>query len=1014
MMKAVDHTKNTILKKDSLAVTVWIFMLCLMHEMEFLMSGIEIFDKFSVVMFTGLVLALLVLAYSIKALWLYSLFTSSCLLLFAIHLSLSTGGDWYFFIICAAISWLCGLCHESMANLVFLIVSNVLTGSLALLGIPLMGPVFSYTITITFWGISLFFSIFLFLITHRASLNKREAFEAIGYFETLLSSTPNCIALIDAWQATLYISKKMAETFHIPCSDLVVGRPFTDLLDNRELRSRLIRVIHENEPYENTWEILVEEQMRYYQIIYQEFHDKLMPGHFLCLNDVTNIMLSKIEAERNAHTKSIFLANTSHEIRTPMNAILGMVELILRKDISPDVYEDAITIKQSGENLLSIINDILDFSKIESGKFEITPATYQFASLIHDVVNIIRVKLSDKPILFIVNVDNHLPKELYGDISRVRQVLLNLLSNAVKFTTEGYISLFVSGETVPGESTIKLYFEVTDTGFGIRREELSKLFGDFVQLTARPSVEGTGLGLAISRSLCRLMGGDITVVSEFGAGSTFTASVIQEIRNTADFAVVENPQSKSVLVYDDRQVYAESISRSIFDLGAKCYIALNKDSLTEMLKRRSYEFIFINSALYKNARSTVRLLAGNAVIGVLTEQNEIAMFPESVTITTPAYAISLANVLNGNNEEDGFMQSTGPRIRFSAPDARILLVDDVPTNLKVARGLVAPYRVKVDTALSGEEGIRLVNKNHYDLVFMDHMMPVMDGVDAMHRIREQGGAYSRLPIVVLTANAVVGMKEKFLKEGFNDYLSKPIDTLRLDEVLFRWIPRAKHQSPQKGEGQNARDIMRNGILIDGIDTVEGVRMANGSMESYLDILSVYVKDGRNRLDILTHLAADMDTGNHDKKFCADVGMQAHALKSASASIGAKKLAEEALNLEMAGKADALEFIKLNLSAFCAELSDLIDRVDAVVPHSNAVESAVQPQGEALLTGDEREQFLRLKEALDDENIGAVDSLFDDLKRKAGSALKGKLEVISDHILVAEFKEAAEIVEELCQ
>jgi signal transduction histidine kinase/DNA-binding response OmpR family regulator/HPt (histidine-containing phosphotransfer) domain-containing protein len=1002
-MKEADP-KTRLLKRDSLLVTAAVFFFCIIQGVFIFTSGVEFLDKFIWAFFAGITVLFLALIYIIPVLWLYSFLTSIVLFIFYLLLALSSKGAAYFFVVCVCITWICCFCHEPLSAVLYGIVSNAITGLHIIAGAPLMGAGVSRTVTCISWFASIAASLFLFYITYGISHNKRHSQESLYYFKTLLTSTPNCVALLDELRRTLFISDAMANIFHIPYHELMIGRPITDLINNKELRSRLGVILHNDVPYEGILEIVVNQQTRYYQIIYLKFDNNLR-GSFLCLNEVTAVMVSKIEAEQSARTKGIFLANTSHEIRTPMNAILGMVELILRKDVSPDVYEDAMTIKQSGENLLAIINDILDFSKIESGKFEITPTNYMFASLIHDVINIIRVKLVDKPILFIVNIDNRLPKDLLGDISRVRQVLLNLLSNAIKFTTEGYISLFVSGERLK-DNRILLYFDVNDTGIGMQEGELSKLFDNFVQLTSRPNVEGTGLGLAISRNLCRLMGGDITVQSEFGRGSGFTASMIQNITNNEDFAVVGNPTTKTVLVYDDRRMYAESISRSICDLGAKCDIALNEDEFLSALKKKSYKFIFISNALFQSRRVILRQYGQNATIGLLTEQNEISASPDIVTITTPAYAISIANVLNGDNEEAGFFtKNATPRMRFSAPSARVLIVDDVPTNLKVATGLMLPYKLKIATALSGIDALKLINENEYDLVFMDHMMPIMDGIETLHKIREKGGNYRNLPVVALTANAVIGMREMFLEEGFNDYISKPIDTSKLDEVLFKWIPKDKHQKPLAFDMQKAKNMKQ--ITIEDVDVAEGMKMANGSMESYLEILSIYIKDSKERYNMLCSFLQTIETIEPDPHVLTLFTTQVHALKSASASIGAKKLSEEALKLEMAGKAAAIEFIRQNLGLFCSNLAVVIERIEAVLPR-------LEKTGEDIpLSDEDKRNLLSLKEAFENEDIRKIDVLFDGLSKKAfGSSITASLNAIGDHILVSEFGEALTVLEEL--
>jgi len=379
--------------------------------------------------------------------------------------------------------------------------------------------------------------------------------------------------------------------------------------------------------------------------------------------------------------KGDFLAKMSHEIRTPMNAIIGMTELTMREELPPIARKHANIVKRSAENLLSIINDILDFSKIESGKLEILPTNYSLSSLINDVKSIIETKMSESEIKITTKIGKNIPDSLFGDEVRIRQILLNILSNAVKYTKEGSISFVINGQILDNENII-LTISVTDTGIGIKAEDINKIFSDFVQVDSITNIgiEGTGLGLAITKNLVKSMNGEIKVESEYGNGSTFTIILPQKI-------ISLKPTAKIIF-----------------------------------------------------------------------------------------------------NDDENFIESSDNIKNFTAPNAKVLVVDDNEVNLAVAEGLLFPYNMQVDICLSGIEAIEMIKNNNYDLVFMDHMMPEMDGVETTKCIREFD---KTLPIVALTANAVSGMKEMFLENGFNDFLSKPIDTIKLNSILGKWIHKAE-------------------------------------------------------------------------------------------------------------------------------------------------------------------------------------------------------------------------------
>ncbi len=497
-------------------------------------------------------------------------------------------------------------------------------------------------------------------------------------------------------------------------------------------------------------------------------------------------------AEAASKAKSDFLAKMSHEIRTPMNAIIGMAELALRESKPNTVREHIITIKQAGANLLSIINDILDFSKIESGKLEIIPSNYQLSSLINDVVSIIKMRVVDSNLSFVVNIDCNVPNYLFGDETRIRQVLLNVLSNAVKYTKKGFVAFSVNGEIT--EDKVFLTIDVADSGNGIKQEDLKKLFGEFVQIDSafHKGIEGTGLGLVITKKLVNAMGGDISVQSEYGKGSTFTITLSQKICSPEPLAAIEKTEEKSILVYEPNKIYADSIVCTIDNLGVICHRVENDYDLREKLQLKDYTFLFVSYSLLINAKAMIKELKSKTQIVVLTEFGNATADMNLDVLVMPVHSISVANILNGVSGRFSYSSNEdASAARFSAPSARILIVDDISTNLKVVEGLMLPYKMQMDLCISGSAAIEAVKKHPYDLVLMDHMMPQMDGIEATKLIREMG--YAELPIIALTANAISGIKEMFLASGFNDFLSKPIDTIKLNAVLAKWIPKEKQE-----------------------------------------------------------------------------------------------------------------------------------------------------------------------------------------------------------------------------
>jgi len=626
--------------------------------------------------------------------------------------------------------------------------------------------------------------------------------------------------------------------------------------------------------------------------------------------------------------KSDFLAKMSHEIRTPMNAIVGMTELAMREVMSNIVREHIITIKQASVNLLSIINDILDLSKIESGSMHLIPVQYMLSSMINDVVNIIRMRAVDSQIRFVVNIDSNLPNDLTGDETRIRQILINLLGNAVKYTENGFISFTVYGNIL-NEDIVSLIFEVEDSGIGIREENIDKLFHNYFQVESETeqNVEGVGLGLAITWNLIKAMDGDISVKSEFGVGSKFTVEIPQKVNSYEKLAFVEGRDSKnSVVYYERREKYAESLYNTIDNLGVNCEVATDMDMLREMIGKEPFSYLFISNGLFEKHKDELMTFLKAQKIVLLTEFGESPPSGNWNVISMPAHAMSVANLYNGKTGSYIYSTHADNTARFTAPGAKVLVVDDINTNLKVAHGLLVPYEFDVELCSSGFEAIEAVKANDYDIVFMDYKMPVLDGIEAMQIIRnltDRPAYFRKLPIIALTANAVSGVKENFIKSGFSDFLSKPIDTTQLNSILEKWIPADKqNRSVQNNDPEIHKPLNLDDIQIEGLDAAKGAGLFRGNVEFYLETLATFYEDGIQKTEEIRNA---LDTGNIN-----DYVTYVHAIKSAAASIGADKLSAAAFDLEMAGENDDMAFIESNNNNFFELLEHLLSDIKATL------------------------------------------------------------------------------------
>ena len=625
-------------------------------------------------------------------------------------------------------------------------------------------------------------------------------------------------------------------------------------------------------------------------------------------------------AEQSAKQKSDFLANMSHEIRTPMNAVLGMAEMALREDMSPQAKQYIRQIRSSGKNLLVIINDILDFSKIESGKMNIVEVVYEPLSIVNSLANIVNTRIGSKKLEFTVDFDPRLPHKLYGDNIRVQQVLLNLLNNAVKFTERGEVHLSITFSPIDDE-TIMLKATVRDTGIGIKKQDMGKLFQSFHQVDSKRNrnIEGTGLGLAITKQLLRLMKGNVRIESEYEKGSTFYIELPQKIIDPAPSVPIPDSTLKAALIIDNRYVFKQT-AKDLNALGIG-YINLEKEGNLDNVKEG---YIIIEKHLFNDRIK--QTIANNPnlkclIIAPFESPNDINL-PRVKMLHKPVYSLGLYSALGLGEEINIDGDSSDDNFSFIAPEAHILIVDDNPINLTVASGILEPLKMKIDTATGALETIEKVKKVKYDVVFMDHMMPEVDGVETTHIIRRLIVGYEEVPIIALTANAIGGTKEMFLREGMNDFVAKPIEVTDIVAVLRKWLPKEKIVPVNVIEETKAPAEKKEWLSIEGLNTKEALSLL-GSEKLYMQVLKEYYLAIDKRARILTDAIQKKDIKGYT--------IEVHSLKSTSKQIGAESLAALALRLEKAGNDGDFDFILGNTDDLIMQYMALKDILEPIFP-----------------------------------------------------------------------------------
>lgn len=583
---------------------------------------------------------------------------------------------------------------------------------------------------------------------------------------------------------------------------------------------------------------------------------------------------SKRAAVSAGEAKGRFLANMSHEIRTPITAVLGMNEMILRESRESNIKEYAMDIQTAGQSLLSIINDILDMSKIESGKMELVPVDYDFSSVVHDVMNMVRTKADAKDLYVKLNIDDSLPARLYGDDVRIRQILTNIMNNAVKYTEKGGVTLSITGETLDGVE--RLHFDITDTGIGIKDSDLGKLFSAFerIEESRNRNIEGTGLGMTITMQLLKMMDSELQVNSVYGQGTSFFFDLEQPIM---DF-------------------------EPIGDLG-------------ERIKQQAQAYEYSST--------------------------------------------------------------------FIAPEADVLVVDDNHMNRKVFRNLLKDTQIRIDEADGGSVCLEKVAQNHYDIIFLDHMMPEMDGIETLHRMKEmEANQCKDSYIVALTANAISGAREMYLEEGFDDFLSKPVMAGKLEEMIQKHLPETKIKwmegvvesvlDTEQGGSEQTMDMLAE-IPELNMDYAKMITPDTTSMVQLINDFWQSAAGEANRLE--ADYGKIVELGDGSEEAYKAYRIQVHSMKSSAALIGAMGVSGVAQMLEDAAAQGDMDILQNLTPIFLTAWRTLREKLSGICDTTDDTADLV-----AFDADDVMGHIHRLQEALAEMDIDTADEIVSLLKQ----------------------------------
>ena len=722
--------------------------------------------------------------------------------------------------------------------------------------------------------------------------------------------------------------------------------------------------------------------------------------------------------ETNRRTED-FLTNVSHELRTPINAVTGISAVMLKREEDADKRKEIASIQEAGQRLFSQIEDILDYTEIDTGKMKVSKEPYVLSSLLNDIITGSQMLTEENAPEVIFDVDAKIPSALVGDARKIKKILRHLIDNAVRFTKKG--GVYVRVYTLTKPYGVNLCMEVSDTGIGIEKEDLEKITEKFFKSDGGKNrrTGGLGLGLPIVYGMVTAMEGFMQVDSNLNDGTTVTVSIPQAVADAAPGMVLENRASLSLACYvrpekyeipKVREYYNEMISHLVTGLDVPLHRVSDLEELKKLVSVYRLTHLFVGREEYEESRQFLDSLDQDVEIIVVADER--FALPDSGRVkllNKPFYSFMIASVLNA--EASGDTEILKEK-RMLCPGVKVLVVDDEPMNRRVAEEIFKGYQMQVQTAESGRMAIDLCEREDFDLVFLDHMMPEMDGIETLKRLRKIHTDSGRgLTVIAFTANAVSGAREMFLKEGFDEFVSKPIEYSEMEHVLRKVLPKSaiiwvdeNIENIEKGDKNFEKDSRHEVVQI---NTKSALAYCKNDMNFYQELLHKFVVDADKKKSEIDHYLKREDYDNYR--------IVIHALKSTAKMIGADALSELAQELEAAVQNKDIGYVREHHEEMLLEYSRVVDRISETMDDKKNDTDKPIAKNEAEISGDELlERLTELKEGLAAFEIDKSEAVISEMSetvymgKDVGEFLREVRKDVEDY----EFREAKKKVEKL--